>query len=154
MPDQNVSTSRQVGQPGGNVVLDVFVLNQRIGALLESVLAGHGITPPEYAVYSQLDVAPLTPSQLSRRLGVKASTLSGHLNALQRRGHTERVVDPQDRRSYRLELTTDGRQLLKQCQPLIRQVVQRLNRRLEADVADVRAVLAAIDEAAAQVTPS
>ena len=149
MPDKFVSTSRQVGQPGGNVVLDVFVLNQRIGTLLESALAGHGITPSEYAVYSQLDVAPMTPSELSRRLGVKASTLSGHLNALQRRGHTDRVVDPNDRRSYRLELTTEGRQLLKQCQPLFRRAVQRLNRRLDLDVADVRAVLAAIDEAAA-----
>jgi len=93
----------------------------------------------------------MTPSELSKRLGVKASTLSGHLNALQRRGHTERVVDPNDRRSYRLELTPEGRQLLKQCQPLFRRAVQRLNRRLDLDldVADVRTVLAAIDEAAA-----
>lgn len=105
MPEKSVPATRQVGQPGGNFVLDLYALNQRIGVLLESVLAGQGMTAAEYAVYGQLDVAPMTPTQLSQRLGVRASALSGHLAVLQRRGHTRRAVDTSDRRSYRLELT-------------------------------------------------
>ena len=49
---------RQVGAPDGNLVLDLFVLQQRIGELMELALAGTGVRPAEYAVYSQLGIAP------------------------------------------------------------------------------------------------
>lgn len=145
-----IDTQRQVGAPGGNIVLDLYVLNQRIGELLESVLAHRGVTPAEYAVYSQLGISALTPSELNRRLGLKASTLSGHLAALRRRGHTRQITDAADRRSYRVELTPAGHQCLQTCRPLFRDALDRLHGNLELDLADVRRMLAAIDSAAQQ----
>lgn len=143
-----IGTQRQVGRSGGNILLDLYVLDQRIGELLESVLAGRGVTPPEYAVYSQLGFAALTPSELSERLGVKASTLSGHLATLRRRGHTRRVTDTADRRSHRVELTTTGRDCLEDCRPRFREALDRLSAHLDLDHSEVRRMLAAIDTAA------
>ena len=87
---------RQVGVEDGNLVLDLFVLHQRIGALLEHALRGTGVRPAEYAVYSQLGIDAMTPRLLSDRLGVTASTLTGHLAAIERRGHLRRDTDPDD----------------------------------------------------------
>jgi DNA-binding MarR family transcriptional regulator len=92
------STERQVGVPDGNLVLDLFVLGQRIGELMELALRGTETRPSEYAVYSQLAIGPMTPRELSARLGLTPSTLTGHLDALARRQHVSRSPNPQDGR--------------------------------------------------------
>ena len=122
---------RQVGAPGGNVVLDLFVLQQRIGELMEQALAGTDVRPAEYAVYSQLAIAPMTPSELCARLGVTPSTLTGHAAALTRRGHVVRVRDEHDGRSYRLELTAEGRRVLGECRRGFRRMLRRLTSALD-----------------------
>ena len=91
-----ISPTRQVGASDGNVLLDLFVLQQRIGELMEVALAGTGVRPAEYAVYSQLGIAAMTPRELGARLGVTPSTLTGHLTALERRGHARRTPNPDD----------------------------------------------------------
>lgn len=145
-------TLRQVGVPDGNVVLDLFVLHQRVGELMEAALRGTGVRPAEFAVYSQLGIASLTPRELSARLGVTASTLTGHLAALARRGHTRKKEDPADRRSHRLELTSAGRAALEECRREFRSALAALERQLEVAPEEVRRVLAAVDRAAERAT--
>lgn len=67
MDEPDERTARQVGAPDGNLVLDLFVLHQRIGALLDDALAGTGVRPAEYAVYSQLGIDAMTPRELTAR---------------------------------------------------------------------------------------
>jgi DNA-binding MarR family transcriptional regulator len=143
---------RQVGAAYGNLVLDLFVLNQRIGALLDAALGPTGVRPSEYAVYSQLGLGAMTPSLLCERLGVSRSTMTGILATLQRRGDTERLPDPADRRSYRVALTDSGRGRLEECRPRFRTALERLARNLEADQDEVRRLLARVDQAAEKAT--
>jgi DNA-binding MarR family transcriptional regulator len=144
-------TDRQVGVPDGNLVLDLFVLQQRLGALLESALAGIDVRPAEYAVYSQLGIDAMTPRELTARLGVTASTLTGHLAALERRGHLRREVDERDRRSHRLELTDAGRSTLEVCRRGFADALRALDDELRIDVPQAREILRDIDRAAAEV---
>jgi DNA-binding MarR family transcriptional regulator len=139
---------RQVGVEDGNLVLDLFVLHQRIGALLEQALRGTGVRPAEYAVYSQLGIDAMTPRLLSDRLGVTASTLTGHLAAIERRGHLRRDTDPDDRRSHLLTLTASGRATLEACRTRFRAAVEALYAGLDVDVDQARAILRDIDRAA------
>ena len=61
---------------------DVFAVSQRLGAYLDRALAGTGIRPAEYAVYSlMLEAGPRTPSELAAMLGMPPSTLSTYLAA-------------------------------------------------------------------------
>ena len=143
---------RQVGVPDGNVVLDLFVLHQRVGDLMEAALRGTDVRPAEFAVYSQLGIASLTPRELSARLGVTASTLTGHLAALARRGHTRKKDEPSDRRSYRLEPTPAGRAALEECRREFRIALAALERQLDVDPEQVRRVLATVDRAADRAT--
>jgi DNA-binding MarR family transcriptional regulator len=144
-------TQRQVGTPEGNIVLDLFVLHQRIGELMDLALSGSGVRPAEYAVYSQLADGALTPGELCARLGVTPSTLTGHLRALSERGHISRTRDPADGRSYQVDLTASGRRTLEQSRAGFRRMLRELNDSLPADPAQVRTVLSTLDETAAQV---
>ena len=141
--------ARQIGSPDGNLLLDLHILDQRIGHLVETALTGTGITPAEFAVYSQLGIAAMTPRQLSQRLGVKRSTLTGHLAALDRRGHASRTANPSDARSYRIELTDAGRARLETCRAAFRRALARFHDALGQDPGRIRAVLADLDTAAA-----
>ncbi|WP_152362107.1 MarR family winged helix-turn-helix transcriptional regulator [Microlunatus speluncae] len=141
--------ARQIGSADGNLLLDLHVLDQRIGRLVEVALIGAGVTPAEFAVYSQLGIAPMTPRQLSQRLGVKRSTLTGHLAALDRRGHVSRSANPLDARSYRVELTDAGRACLETCRPAFRRALTVFHDALGQDPDRIRTVLADLDTAAA-----
>ena len=142
---------RQVGVSDGNVVLDLFVLQQRIGELMELALAGTGVRPAEYAVYSQLGIDPMTPRELGSRLGVTPSTLTGHLAALERRGHVRKIAHPEDRRSYRVELTASGSRTLGLCRTGFQAMLARLEAGLARPVTEVREVLAGLERTAAGV---
>lgn len=140
---------RQIGTTDGNVVLDLFVLQQRIAELMERALDGTGVRPAEYAVYSQLGIAAMTPRDLGTRLGVTPSTLTGHLAALERRGHIRRKANPADGRSSVIELTGDGRMALTTCRRSFRRMLNALESALPVPADEVRATLLQIDAAAA-----
>lgn len=141
---------RQVGRADGNLFLDLFVLNQRIGTLIEIALAPTGVRPVEYAVYSQLGIGPMAPTLLCERLGVSRSTMTGHLAALRRRGDTAREPDPADRRSHRVALTESGRRRLTECRPRFLDALRRLEASLDVDADEGRRLLALVDRAAEQ----
>ncbi|MBA2956327.1 MarR family transcriptional regulator [Nocardioides sp. MAH-18] len=145
------TSERQVGVSDGNVVLDLFVLQQRIAELMELALDGTDVRPAEYAVYSQLGIAPMTPRDLGARLGVTPSTMTGHLAALARRGHVRKVAQAEDRRSYRVELTASGRRTLEICRTGFRAMLARLETGLPVPASEVRAVLAGVERTAAGV---
>ncbi len=135
--------------PGGNVALDLFVLQQHVGALLDSALAETGLTASQYAVYSVLARGAQTPGQLRDVLGVRAATMSGYLSAMERAGHATKARHGQDGRSWVFSLTPSGRELADDGRAVMRRVMRVVNRRLGSagDVAAARATLGEIDAA-------
>ena len=138
-----------VEQPGGNVALDLFVLDQHLGAVLDAALVPTGVTASAYAVYSQLAQGPATPGQLSETLGLRPTTLSGHLATMQRSGHVTRVRNERDGRSWRLELTESGRVRAEECRQVMGRLVRSINAGLGSadEVRRVRELLARVDQA-------
>ena len=137
---------RQVGTPDGNLVLDLWVLDNRVGDLIRIALEGTGVRPAEFGVYDQLGMAALTPRELQSRLAITPSTMTGYLRALDRRGHIERQRQA-DGRSYRVELTESGRATLETCRRGYRRMLTRLRSQLPLPEPEIRRVLAAVDEA-------
>ncbi len=75
-----------------SLAFDVFLVGSRLGALLDRALAGTGIRPAEYAVYSlMLEAGPRTPSELAAALGVPPSTMSTYLTTMLSRGDAARI---------------------------------------------------------------
>ena len=134
---------------------EVYAVSVRLGAYLERALAGSGVRPGAYALYSlMLEAGPRTPTELARMLGVPPTTLSSQLAALVARGHARRLPNPGDGRSYRIVLTDEGRGVVRRANPAFTRAQLQLDAVLDRPADEVRAALRslarAIDEATAR----
>ncbi len=90
----------------------------------------------------------LSVRQLSERTGTRASTLTGLLDRLENRGYLVREVDPADRRSFRLPLTDQGREVAARALAAIAGLERAALARLDAaQLAGYQAVVTALQEA-------
>lgn len=143
-----------IDQPGSNLALDLFVVDQHLGAMLDVALAGTGVTPAQYAVYSQLGRGARTPGQLADVLGVRPATLSGYLAAMQERGHLSRTRSSVDGRSALVSLTPEGTAQRNSCRLRMRRAVTALNTAIGSPeaVAVLRSALGDLDHAIVSTT--
>jgi DNA-binding MarR family transcriptional regulator len=76
---------------------------------LKDALADLQLTASETNALANLaDGRPRSVRELSADTGTRATTLTGVLDRLERRGYLARELDPDDRRSFRLRLTPPG----------------------------------------------
>jgi MarR family transcriptional regulator, organic hydroperoxide resistance regulator len=88
----------------------------------------------------------LSVRQLSERTGTRASTLTGLLDRLENRGYLAREVDPADRRSFRLPLTDQGREVAARALAAVADLERAALARLDAtQLAGYHAVVAALE---------
>jgi DNA-binding MarR family transcriptional regulator len=134
---------------GISLLFDVFVVNQRLRALLGRALSGCELQADEYAVYSVLfERGPLTPTQLAASLAMPVTTTLDYLRVMTRRGHVRRARNPADGRSYTVSLTGDGLSAHRRTNAEWNVAVRRLEEALSIPVPQLRAALQALDDAA------
>ena len=138
-----------------SLLFDVFVLNQRLRTLLSLALAGTGLRPDEYAVYSLLfEAGPLTPTDMARQMGMPLTTVLDYARSMNARGHVSRSAHANDGRAYQLRLTPDGLSAFHGASAAWNRSLSQLEPSLAMPVRDVRRALHAIDDAAASVLRS
>jgi DNA-binding MarR family transcriptional regulator len=132
---------------------DVFALSSRLGAYLDRALAGTGLRPVGYAVYSlMLEAGPRTPSELAAALGVPPSTMSGYLRPMLERGHARRIPNPADGRSFRVVLTDAGRGAHRAVNPSFSRADQAILDSLDRPATEIREALQALSDAIDRAT--
>lgn len=99
--------------------------------------------------------APTSCGELTRVFGVKPSTLTSMLDRLVAGGYVTREVDADDRRSFLVAPTAEGRRLARRIDHSVRAFEGRLRARVsEADLHGFQAVMDAIArETAIDVRP-
>jgi DNA-binding MarR family transcriptional regulator len=122
--------------------------SRQIAVYFESSLAGMQVSPQEGHVLSYLrSYAPCPISELARVFGLKGSTLTSMLDRLEGRDLIERRVNPEDRRSFVIELSGDGRRLAERIQRYVDEIERQIGVRVTAtQLEGFRAVMSAIDE--------
>ena len=97
----------------------VNLLNRRLAPVLEKA----GVTPQQWGVLSIIATAgtPMTLAAVARELAVTKQNMTGMVVRLEQLGLVERVSDPADLRSSRLELTRRGRTTIDKVRPAYRQ---------------------------------
>jgi DNA-binding MarR family transcriptional regulator len=119
------------------ILLDLFRTNQLRERLIEASLAGVELPPEDYPFYVLIGAeGPWTPTLLAERMKMPLSTVLFRVGRLEKRGHVERIPNPDDRRSYLLSLNAEGEQLLKQARPQFRAFAESVERRLGGDRVD------------------
>jgi DNA-binding MarR family transcriptional regulator len=91
------------------------------------------IRPAQYSVLVVIGANPgLSQAELADRLAIERARLVHMLDHLQRRGLTERLPSPSDRRTHALQLTKEGQKLLKRARALAARHEARLTEKLGA----------------------
>jgi DNA-binding MarR family transcriptional regulator len=105
---------RQDGLFEPGLFLQFFLAAQPVGRLIEQAIRDSEMSAAEYAVLSAVDeLAPVTPADIARLTGVPRPTLTAHIERLTAAGHIDRRPNPNDGRSYLLDLTVLGAQTMK-----------------------------------------
>lgn len=125
--------------PESNVLFDTWLASRATVALLDGALAKSGLNADEFAIYSILAVgADLTPTELAQWMSAPATTVSSYIRRFERRGHVQRVPNPDDGRSYRLALTEAGAAAHRRAARLFAPVLDEVSTRLGGDVSDTQ----------------
>lgn len=131
-------------RPGTNVLFDLWLASRAATSRLDEALRPSGLSADEFAVYSVLSAAPLTPGEVAGWMSAPLTTVSSYVRRFEARGHVRRVPNPDDGRSYRLELTAAGRRAHQAAGALFLPVLEQTESRLGRSVGPVRRSLAAL----------
>src|SRR3954452_7669600 len=143
------------------VLFDVFWAQQERKRLIGAALAGVDLPPEDYPLYVLIGAeGPWTPTGLAERMLMPLSTVVFRVKRLEGRGHAARLPNPDDRRSFLIELTPEGRRLLNRARPAFRDYAEAIEARLGPEqVAALKHGLSALrlaiaDELAARGGPA
>jgi DNA-binding MarR family transcriptional regulator len=130
-----------------NALFRLYVLSQLMDSLLGREFRAAGI-PDGFGVYSAIgSMGAVTPTDLAELLGMRPTTLSGHIERLVRQGVVRRVENPADGRSYLLELTDEGMQAFRTGAQGLRKTLAALEQHLDRPTDGVLDALEALDGA-------
>jgi DNA-binding MarR family transcriptional regulator len=116
------------------ILFEVFWTQQKRKRLVEVALEGTELPPDDYPFYVTIGAdGPLTPTALAELLTMPLSTVTFRVRRLERRGHAERIDNPDDGRSFLIRLTPPGRRLLNKARPRFRSYAEAVEARLGGD---------------------
>ena len=98
-----------------------------IRALMDDALRPLGVTTLQYTALTVLESrGPLSSAQLARRSFLRPQTMHEMVLSLEKRGVIAREPQAGNKRILLARLTDEGRELLAQCNPLVREIEREL----------------------------
>ncbi len=133
-----------------HLFLDVYRLIELTGAIVDRQLREVGIPAYLFGLFSEIRRrAPVTPSQISQRTGIAMTTLRDNIQRLVDRGLIRRIPNPDDGRSYLVEVTEKGEVLARAADPALLAAYEVLERRLQRPRVEYEQALEELREALA-----
>lgn len=141
-----MSTIDPAGRPldrgPSNVLFDAWLVSRSVHQLIDTAIEESGLDADEFAVYSVLASGDgLTPSELAHWMSAATTTVSSYVKRFERRGHIARTPNPEDGRSYRVQLTAAGRDAHRRAGELFAPVLTQTEASLGTQVQNVHAQL-------------
>jgi MarR family transcriptional regulator for hemolysin len=124
---------------GGFTLLDLHYADQLAGRLLDEELVRVGIRPEWGGLISEIrTIEPVRPTELAQRTGLAAATLYDYIERLVADGLVRKLPNPDDRRSFLIETTPAGRELVLAVSGAVRRAHERFAGELEVPLRDVQ----------------
>ncbi len=122
--------------------------SRQISVFLESNSQEPALSSTESHLLTYLrSYAPAPISELVRVFGIKQSTFTSMLDRLEKAGLVRREVNPDDRRSFLIHITDEGRALAEAMTHNLEDFEDNIRKRVSArDVKGFHAVMGAVDE--------
>ncbi len=119
----NTSTPRRVDRSSLHLL---HRAGQRAGEVFAREM-GSDLTPRQYAVLASVAKSEgLSQTDLVAETGIDRSTLADVVRRMLKKGLIQRRRTKQDARAYAVRLTEEGRRILAQSEPLVREIDQRI----------------------------
>ncbi len=136
------SGNRLIGRGPSNVLFDAWLVSRSVHQLIDAAIEESGLDADEFAIYSVLASDDgLTPSDLAQWMAAAPTTVSSYVKRFERRSHVTRTPNPEDGRSYRLQLTAAGRDAHQHAGELFAPILSRTEETLGAQAQTVHAQL-------------
>jgi len=133
-----------------HLFLDVYRLLDLTGAIVERQLREVGLPAYLFGLLSEIRrLGPVTPTQISQGTGIAVTTLRDNIQRLVDRGLIRRTPNPEDGRSYLVELTDKGELLARAADPALLAAYEVLERRLQRPRVEYERTLEELREALA-----
>jgi DNA-binding MarR family transcriptional regulator len=133
---------------GRNVLFRLFILGQLADDLLGRAMSGLTLQPNDFAVLSAVRAfQPITPTHLAALLGMPPTTLSSYLRRLEGRRLVRRRPNPEDGRSFLLEVTKSGDRETLSAFPALQGSVARVHERLDYSPRELDLALDRLEDA-------
>jgi DNA-binding MarR family transcriptional regulator len=115
--DRFLARLEDLGHPDIDLEVEGIVdrissINKRIKKGMETILAEHDLTWPEWHVMSRLRLHAdqrSSPGELAEDLEISSGAMTSRLDRLEGQGFVRRLPDPGDRRGIVVELTPEGK---------------------------------------------
>jgi len=135
-----------------NPFLLSFMIAESIRELLRPAAEAQGLTAADFAVQSFVRAnEPITPTAVADLLGMAPTTVSAHVRRMIIRGHARKTPNPDDRRSYLLELTPAGREAVLAVVPALEQALGEVAGELPVPVDQVQEAMLEFEAALRRV---
>jgi DNA-binding MarR family transcriptional regulator len=133
----------------------VLQLSNLLTRRLAPVFEKAKLTPQQWAVLTALaeDETPISQVALARRLMVTKQNMTGMIARLEQLGVAEREGDPNDLRSFRIQLTRRGRALIEKLRPAYEEWLRTLSHG-EITEREIQTLTKTIDRLIAQLEPA
>jgi len=96
-------------------------------------IKGYEIAPPQFGVLEALaHLGPLKMCDLAEKLLMSGANVTGVVDRLEEKGLVQRVMEADDRRTYRIHLTGAGGKLIAEIFPKHTENIRRLARALSS----------------------
>ena len=114
MADGTGTANEELLREAEEVAADVHALRRLLLRSFEPDIAKGGVTVPQMNALEELSKEEgLSLKELSARMGLSHSTVSGIVDRLQQRGFVNRTPDPKDRRYNRIFLSEEVRDYVR-----------------------------------------
>ncbi len=105
--------------------------SKRLSRVVAARLRPFGITPEQWTVLKRVSEAEYsTQKQLAERADKDQATLTKILDLLEKQNWIQRIRNPEDRRSFFIQITEDGLRLKAEVTPAVEQVFFELTSEL------------------------
>lgn len=124
---------------GGFTLLDLHYGAQLAGRLLREELQREGVKPEWAGLLTEIrTIEPVRPTVLAQRTGLAPATLYDYLERLLADELVRKLPNPEDGRSFLIETTPEGVELVQAVSRAVRRAHERFVGRLELPLADVQ----------------
>lgn len=115
----------------------VFTAGKLVELVVDEELEAAGVPPQLFSLLAWIDsYGPLSPTALSAESGMPPTTLRDNIRRLVARGDVRRLPNPNDGRSYLLELTAAGKSRMRAARRPLEAALRRLADHLPRPVDD------------------